>query len=88
MKVYALGHRAKWKDYVDLYFILKDHCTLSEVCARAQDIFGVHFNTKLLREQLCYFEDINYSESVIYVGQEIDDQDIKDFLCDVATTAF
>ena len=24
MKAYALGRRAKWKDYVDLYFILKD----------------------------------------------------------------
>src|SRR3989338_6651200 len=24
MKAYALGVRAKWKDYVDLYFIIKD----------------------------------------------------------------
>ena len=27
MKTYALGGRAKWKDYVDLYFILKDQST-------------------------------------------------------------
>jgi hypothetical protein len=25
MKAYALGGRAKWRDYVDLYFIMKDH---------------------------------------------------------------
>jgi hypothetical protein len=25
MKAFALGRRAKWKDYVDLYFILRDH---------------------------------------------------------------
>ena len=31
MKAYALGRRAKWKDYVDLYFILRDFCTLQEV---------------------------------------------------------
>ena len=24
MKTYALGRRGKWKDYVDLYFIIKD----------------------------------------------------------------
>lgn len=25
MKAYALGRRSKWKDYTDLYFILKDY---------------------------------------------------------------
>ena len=31
MKAYALGKRAKWKDYVDLYFILKNHHTIAEI---------------------------------------------------------
>jgi len=47
MKTYALGGRAKWKDYVDLYFILKDHHSLKELSARAADIFGAYFNEKL-----------------------------------------
>src|SRR3989344_4579857 len=31
MKAHALAQRAKWKDYVDLYFILKDHYSLNEI---------------------------------------------------------
>ncbi len=40
MKTYALGGRAKWKDYVDLYFILKAQYDLRELSARATKIFG------------------------------------------------
>ena len=31
MKAYALGRRAKWKDYVDLYFVMKDYYDISKV---------------------------------------------------------
>ncbi len=62
MKSYALGGRVKWKDYVDLYFLLKFHFSLEEITSRTKDIFGSYFNPKLFREQLCYFEDIDYSE--------------------------
>lgn len=88
MKTYALGGRAKWKDYVDLYFILKDHHSLAEISMRAADIFGSYFNEKLLREQLCFFDDIDYSEKVEYVCEEINDQEIRDVLADIAITKF
>ena len=39
MKSYALGGRAKWKDYVDLYFILKNYYNLQEISVRAKEIF-------------------------------------------------
>lgn len=39
MKAYALGHRSKWKDYVDLYFLLRDHYTLEQISERAHEIF-------------------------------------------------
>ena len=39
MKAYALGRRAKWKDYVDLYFILKDYYSIREISEKASDIF-------------------------------------------------
>ena len=29
MKAFTLGRRAKWKDYVDMYFILRDYFTVS-----------------------------------------------------------
>jgi hypothetical protein len=28
MKAFSLGRRAKWKDYVDLYFLLRDSLVL------------------------------------------------------------
>lgn len=78
MKAYALGRRAKWKDYVDLYFILKDSHTLKEIVQKADQIFGVDFNEKLFRVQLAYFEDIDYTEKIMYTsGFETNDEDIK-----------
>ena len=80
MKAYALGRRAKWKDYVDIAFIFKEH-TLSEVSGRAKGIFGGEFNEKLFREQLSYFEDIDYSEKIDFLeGFEMSDQKIKEEL--------
>ncbi len=78
MKAYALGRRAKWKDYVDLYFITKDHHSISQICERTKKIFGAEFNEKMFRAQLGYFNDINYSEQVDYMpGFEVGDNEIK-----------
>ena len=78
MKAFALGRRAKWKDYVDLYFILKEHCTVSEITVKGVEIFGNEFNAKIFRTQLAYSEDIDYPEQVIYKkGFSTDDEIIK-----------
>lgn len=78
MKAFALGRRAKWKDYVDLYFIMKDYHSLEEISEKARRIFGLEFNEKLFRSQLSYFQDINYKEKIIYLkGFEVDDKIIK-----------
>ena len=86
MKAYALGRRAKWKDYVDLYFILKGHATLNQLAQNADRIFGGMFNEKLFREQLSYFEDIDYSEKIDYLpGKSVADISIREFLVMKAT---
>ncbi|OGZ77410.1 MAG: hypothetical protein A2312_04475 [Candidatus Staskawiczbacteria bacterium RIFOXYB2_FULL_32_9] len=80
MKAYALGRRPKWKDYVDLYFIIKDHCSVKEILEKANKIFGKEFNEKLFRSQLCYFDDmgINYQEEINWKqGFKISDEEIK-----------
>lgn len=83
MKAYALGRRAKWKDYVDIYFILKNYHTTAEIAERAKEIFSSEFNEKNFRAQLAYFDDIDYTEKVIYhKGFEVDDKVIKDNLID------
>ena len=83
MKAYALGRRAKWKDYVDMYFILKKHHSFAEITKKATEIFSSEFNEKIFRTQLAYFKDIDYTEKVIYrAGFEIDDNIIKTGLID------
>src|SRR3989344_3621869 len=78
MKAFALGRRAKWKDYVDLYFILKANHSIAEITAKGVEIFGNEFNEKIFRAQLIYFKDIDYSEQVIYKdGFLTDDEIIK-----------
>jgi len=81
MKAYALGRRVKWKDYVDLYFIMEKHHSMREICDKSMDIFGNEFNEKIFREQLAYFEDVDYSEDVIFKeGFFVADEMIKERL--------
>jgi hypothetical protein len=84
MKAYALGRRSKWKDYVDLYFILKDYYSINEIASKSDEIFGQMFSSKLFRAQLSYFKDIDYSEPVEYIGPAIPEDEIKNFLIDKA----
>lgn len=85
MKVFALGKRAKWKDYVDMYFLLRDHLTLNQISDQAEKIFGGLFNAKLLRQQLIYYKDVNYSEEIEYLGDPVSNETIEQFLTAIAT---
>jgi len=88
MKAFALGRRAKWKDYVDLYFIIRDYYSLEEIALEAKKIFDQQFSEKLFRQQLAFHKDIDYSESVEYLVQPIPADEIKNFLIDKATDIF
>ena len=84
MKAFALGKRAKWKDYVDLYFILKQY-SLTEVIQKTEEIFKQEFNSKLFREQLNYYDDVSYQEPVNYKpGFKVSDKEIKETLTQIA----
>jgi hypothetical protein len=85
MKAYALGRRSKWKDYVDLYFILKKHYSINQISQRADEIYGQMFSEKLFRAQLCYFKDIDYAEEVEYLILAVSEFEIKNFLTEQAT---
>ncbi len=78
MKAFALRRRAKWKDYVDLYFIINKYHSIKKIVERAKKIFEGEFNERIFREALIYFEDVNYDEEVEYLsGFEIDDEVVK-----------
>ncbi len=80
MKAYALGRRSKWKDYVDLYFLLRDHVALPELIHRAKALFKGAFNAKLFLEQLCYFDDVDMTERVDFTDEAVPDATIKEWL--------
>lgn len=84
MKAYALGRRGKWKDYVDLYILLQEF-SLNKLLSKTKSVFEDLFSEKLFRQQLCYFEDVDFTEKVIW---QIDDppkeEDIVIFLENMA----
>jgi hypothetical protein len=83
MKFYTLWRRWKWKDYVDIYTILKKFNNFRVISDLAEKIFEWWYNEKLLREQLCYFEDIDYSEEVEFIENKVNNDEIKEFLCNI-----
>jgi hypothetical protein len=85
MKAFALGRRAKWKDYVDLYFILKFHFAFTEVLTKAKEIFGDEFIEKQFIAQIGYFKGINYDEEISYlIPNPPTEKEIQDFLLNVS----
>ncbi|HSN08675.1 MAG TPA: nucleotidyl transferase AbiEii/AbiGii toxin family protein [Hanamia sp.] len=89
MKAFALGRRSKWKDYVDMYFILKEYYTIKQIIERAKFYFPDQVSEKLFRNQLAFHKDIDYTEEVDFVMDSPPSQkEIKDFLIEVATQPF
>ena len=89
MKAFALGGRAKWKDYVDLFFILNHGITLHEIIIKADVLFNstnsTLFNYRNFMEQLMYYDDVSYEEEVIYVGElRPTNEEVKAFLTKIS----
>lgn len=79
-KAAALGRRNVWRDYVDLYILLKDrHLTLPEIIGVAQKKFGNEFSETLFLQQLSYTDDIR-DEAVSMISRSVAVSDIRSFL--------
>ena len=80
MKAYTIWRRAKWKDYVDLYFLIKKFWA-ENIIQKAKQIYAWDFSEKMFLRQLWYFNNIDYSEKVEFLpGFETKEEEIKDFL--------
>lgn len=82
MKAYALGYRGTFKDYVDLYFILKDgFATLKEIKDLADKKYGDDFNFRLFLEQLVYLSDVTEEQqkNVEFLREKIDKDGLRKF---------
>lgn len=71
-KAHAIGRRATRKDYVDLYFILKEkYIDLQKLIDIAQKKYGEEFDARLFLEQLLYLEDIPITP-ITFIKEEPD----------------
>ncbi len=70
------------------YFILNEHFSFKEISNRARQIYQNYYNEKLFREQLSYFEDLDHSEEICYQGKELQDDEIKKYLQNIAIEEF
>lgn len=78
MKAYALGRRVKWKDYVDLYFIINKYHSIDKMVKAGKEIYKGEFNERIFREALSYFDDVNYGEKIEFLpGFEVSEEKIK-----------
>jgi hypothetical protein len=78
-KAYSIGRRGTYKDYIDLYVILKDrHATLRDIINIAEKKFGIDFNSRLFAEQLLFMDDIGDYE-IGFLGAPVSQADVLAF---------
>lgn len=80
-KAYTIGRRGEYRDYFDLYSILKKELiSLERIIQKAEHTYGKAFDAKLFLQQLVYFDDL-LNLTVIPIGKEEvpDPDDIKAF---------
>lgn len=68
-KAYAIGRRGEYRDYFDLYTILKDnYVSLNTLIPKVKKVYGSVFDEKIFLEQLVYFGDITNFEIIAVPG--------------------
>lgn len=78
-KAHAIGRRATWKDYVDLYFILQEqHTTLEEIITIGEKKYKEEFDARLFLEQLLYLEDVP-ATPITFLKEEVGREKAESF---------
>src|SRR3989344_3263545 len=82
-KAYTIGRRGAFKDYIDLYFILKEaYASLEEIIVLAQKKYGSEFNDRLFLEQLAYLDDLDEEPVVLLREKSLTRKDLGVFFAD------
>lgn len=78
-KAYTIGRRREYKDYVDLYFMLKDKkVTLNEILELCEKKYGTKFNSRLFLEQLVFDKDVE-EVKILFLEESVDKKEIFEF---------
>jgi hypothetical protein len=78
-KAYAIGRRGVWRDYVDIFFLLKSGLKLFEIIKETKKRFSGNFDEKLFLQQLIYFDDLGIL-NVDFIEKKYSIEEIKEFL--------
>ncbi len=78
-KAHTIGRRGLWRDYADMYFILKSGFPLKDIISQSAIKFGDSFSEKLFLSQLVYFKDLE-DFTIEFLGQKYTQKDIEEFL--------
>jgi|SRR3989344_5386877 len=85
-KAYTIGRRGEYRDYFDLYTILKNnYMEIGELISLAKEIYGSVFDKKLFLEQLVYFGDLSNFDIIPVSGKILPKiEDIKQYFEELA----
>ncbi|HUD44257.1 MAG TPA: nucleotidyl transferase AbiEii/AbiGii toxin family protein [Patescibacteria group bacterium] len=81
-KAYTIGRRGEYRDYFDLYTILKEkYMDLKELIIETKKIYGSVFEEKIFLQQLVYFDDLLNFDIIPVSSTSIPTKDeVKQFL--------
>jgi len=80
IKARVLGRRPNLKDYLDLYFILKEkHLTLKKIIDIAERKYKDEFDARLFLEQLIYLKDVKFLK-IYFLKKKLQKFIFKNFL--------
>lgn len=87
-KAYTIGRRGEYRDYFDLYTILKDqYISLNEIISGAKSVYGNVFDEKIFLEQLTYFGDMqNFNIIPVSKTQLPKSEEVKHFFVELVKT--
>ena len=79
-KAHTLGRRALWRDYVDLFVVMKDHnLSAAQIIDLATQKFEGEFVKEQFLEQISFFDDVAVVP-VEFIAQSYTPEEIKTFL--------
>lgn len=89
-KAYTIGRRGEYRDYFDLYTILKNkYTTLKQIVTGAKKVYGNVFDEKIFLEQLVYSKDLLNFEIMPVNSQKLpDSEEIKLFFTQLVKSQY
>lgn len=79
-KAHTIGRRAIWRDYVDVFYVLKHNLMIIEdIISDAQNKFKGEFVAEQFLEQLVYYDDIELVD-INWLKEDYSTKEIKSFL--------